>query len=62
MTVEKTTRKGRTGKTRDLLPVFYLLSLILYLFAGCEQQAPENRNEVLPVYRIFANALQIEVL
>lgn len=41
--MEKTARKDRTGKTRGLFPVFYLVSLIFYLFAGCEQSPPENR-------------------
>jgi hypothetical protein len=41
--MEKTVRKNRTRKMRGLVPVFYLVSLIFYLFAGCEQQPPENR-------------------
>ncbi|MDR1095775.1 MAG: Ig-like domain-containing protein, partial [Spirochaetaceae bacterium] len=37
--MEKTVRKDRTGKTRGLLPGFYLLSLIFCLAAACENAA-----------------------
>lgn len=48
------TEKNKTRKTRGLLPVFYLVSLILYLFTGCEQVPPDSR--VVEVYLGFTPA------
>jgi hypothetical protein len=42
MKVVKTARKDKTGKTRGLLPVFYLLFLIFYLVAACSSPVLEN--------------------
>jgi hypothetical protein len=39
MYMEKTVRNDKSGKTRGLLPVFYLLSLIFCLLAACENAA-----------------------